>query len=76
LGVAAAINSQGLTRKATMAVRQAEKTLQGQIAEIIERREDGRVSARFDNGRLSFGREAGSFERVAGLGAKGKWVSG
>ena len=58
----------------------AEKTLQGQIAEVIELRDDGRVSIRFDNGRLLLGREAGfgprgrSFERVAepGLKAKGK----
>ena len=44
----------------------AEKTLQGQIAEVIELRDDGWVSVRFDNGRLLLGREAGSFERVAG----------
>ncbi len=52
----------------------AEKTLQGQIAEVIELRDDGRVSFRFDNGRLLLGREAGSFERVAehGLKANGK----
>jgi hypothetical protein len=30
----------------------AEITLQGQIGEIIERREDGRITIRFDNGRL------------------------
>ena len=53
---------------------QAEMTLQGQIGEVIEHRDDGRVSIRFDNGRLLLGREAGSFERVAepGLKAKGK----
>jgi hypothetical protein len=52
----------------------AEATLQGQIAEVIELRENGRVSVRFDNGRLLMGREAGSFERAAGpeLKAKGK----
>ena len=43
----------------------AEITLRGQIGEVIERRDDGRVSIRFDNGRLLLGREAGSFERVA-----------
>jgi hypothetical protein len=48
----------------------AEKTLQGHIAEVIERREDCRVSARFDNGRLLLGRNPDSFERVAGLTAK------
>ena len=55
-------------------VWKAEKTLQGQIAEVIELRDDGRVSVRFDNGRLLLGLEAGSFERVAapGLKAKGK----
>ena len=50
----------------------AEMTLQGQIAEVIELRDNGRVSVRFDNGRLLMGREAGSFERVAGHGLKSK----
>jgi hypothetical protein len=52
----------------------AEKNLQGQIAEVIELRDNGRVSVRFDNGRLLLGREAGCFERVAApeLKAKGK----
>jgi hypothetical protein len=50
----------------------AEATLQGQIAEVIELRENGRVSVRFDNGRLLMGRDPDSFERVAGLKAKGK----
>ena len=50
----------------------AEKTLQGQIAEVIELRENGRVSVRFDNGRLLMGRDTGSFERVAGLEVKAK----
>ena len=49
-----------------------EKTLQGQIAEVIELRDNGRVSVRFDNGRLLFGRDPDSFERVAGLGVKVK----
>jgi hypothetical protein len=48
----------------------AEATLQGQIAEVIELRENGRVSVRFDNGRLLMGRNPDSFERVAGLGVK------
>ena len=30
----------------------AEMTLQGQIGEVIERRDDGRITIRFDNGRL------------------------
>ena len=50
----------------------AEMTLQGQIGDVIELREDGRVSVRFDNGRLLLGREAGSFERVAEPGLKAK----
>ena len=41
----------------------AEMTLQGKIGEVIERRADGRVSIRFDNGRLLLGREPESFER-------------
>jgi hypothetical protein len=50
----------------------AEKTLQGHIAEVMEFRENGRVSVRYDNGRLLLGRWAGSFERVAGHGPKTK----
>jgi hypothetical protein len=52
----------------------AERTLQGQIGEVIARRDDGRVTIRFDNGRLLSGREPESFEREAapGLNAKGK----
>jgi hypothetical protein len=50
----------------------AEATLQGQTAEVIELRENGRVSVRFDNGRLLMGRDPNSFERVAGLGLKAK----
>ena len=42
----------------------AEITLQGQIGEIIERREDGRITIRFDNGRLLMAREPESFELV------------
>ncbi len=52
----------------------AEITLQGQIGEIIERCEDGRITIRFDNGRLLMAREPESFERVpdTGLKAEGK----
>ena len=50
----------------------AERNLQGQIAEVIELRDDGRVSVRFDNGRLLLGREVGSFERVPEPGVKAK----
>jgi transcription elongation GreA/GreB family factor len=49
-----------------------EKALQGQIADVIELRDNGRISVRFDNGRLLLGREADSFERVAGHGPKAK----
>jgi hypothetical protein len=43
----------------------AEMTLQGQIGEITECRDDGRVTIRFDNGRLLMAREPESFERVS-----------
>ena len=50
----------------------AEITLQGQIGEIIERREDGRITIRFDNGRLLMAREPESFELVVESGAEGE----
>ncbi len=50
----------------------AEITLQGQIGEIIERREDGRITIRFDNGRLLMARDPESFELVSSLGLKAK----
>ncbi len=52
----------------------AEMALQGQIGEVIERRDDGRITIRFDNGRLLMAREPESFERVpdTGLKAEGK----
>ena len=52
----------------------AEMTLQGQIGEVIERRDDGRLTIRYDNGRLLMGQEPESFEHVPdmGLRAKGK----
>jgi hypothetical protein len=50
----------------------AEITLQGQIGEIIERREDGRITIRFDNGRLLMVREPESFELVVESGAEGE----
>jgi hypothetical protein len=49
----------------------AEIFLQGKIGEVIECRDDGRVSICFDNGRLLMGRQPGSFERVLGQKAKG-----
>ncbi len=48
----------------------AEMTLQGQIGEVIERRDDGRITIRFDNGRLLMGRDAEAFERVLDQGQK------
>jgi hypothetical protein len=43
----------------------AEMTLQGKIGEVIERRDDGRITIRFNNGRLLMGRDAEPFERVS-----------
>jgi hypothetical protein len=48
----------------------AEMALQGQIGEVIERRDDGRITIRFDNGRLLMAREPVSFERVPDMGLK------
>ena len=42
----------------------AEMTLQGKIGEVIERRDDGRISVRFNNGRVLVGRDTGPFEHV------------
>jgi len=50
----------------------AEMTLQGQIGEVIERRDDGRLTIRYDNGRLLMGQEPESFERVPDMGLKAK----
>ena len=47
-------------------------TLQGQIGEVIERRDDGRLTIRYDNGRLLMGQEPESFERVPDMGLKAK----
>jgi hypothetical protein len=47
-------------------------TLRGKIGEVIERRDDGRVSIRFDNRRLLMGRPAQQFERLVELGLKAK----
>jgi hypothetical protein len=43
----------------------AEITLQGKIGEVIERRQDGRITVRFDNGRLLVGSEPESFDLVS-----------
>jgi hypothetical protein len=50
----------------------AEMTLQGQIGEVIERRDDGRLTIRYDNGRLLMGQEPETFERVRDMGPKAK----
>ena len=50
----------------------AEKALQGKIGEIIECRDDGHLSIRFDNGRLLMGRAAGQIERLVEIGLKAK----
>jgi hypothetical protein len=50
----------------------AERSLQGEIGEVIERREDGRVTVRFSSGRLLMGRDASAFERVGENGLKAK----
>ena len=53
----------------------AEIKLQGKIGEVIARRDDGRVTVRFDNGKLLMGRAAEPFELVSSLArlkAKGK----
>jgi hypothetical protein len=53
----------------------AEMMLQGKIGEVIECRDDCRVSIRFDNGRLLMGRTADQFEHRVDLPkAKGKWT--
>jgi len=43
----------------------SEMTLQGKVGEVIERRDDGRITVRFDHGRLIMGGEAASFERAS-----------
>jgi hypothetical protein len=50
----------------------AEMTLQGQVGEVIERRDDGRVTIRFDNGRLLMARDVECFERFTNHGLKAK----
>ncbi len=50
----------------------AEMTLQGQIGELIERRDDGRVTVRFDNGRLLMAGDSEALERVPHQGMKAK----
>ena len=46
----------------------AEMTLRGKRGEVVECRDDGRISVRFENGRLLMGRTAAQFERLVELG--------
>jgi hypothetical protein len=43
----------------------AEKALQNKPGEVVERRDDGRVSIRYDGGRLLLGRDPKDFEAVS-----------
>lgn len=49
-----------------------EVALQGKIGEVVEHRDDGRVTVRFDGGRLLVGSDAEHFERRVELGLKVK----
>ena len=44
--------------------------LQGKTGEVTECRDDGRVTIRFDGGRLLVGRDAAHFERLGVTGVK------
>ena len=46
--------------------------LRGKAGEVIECRDDGRVSIRFNNSRLLMGRAAQQFERLVEIGLKAK----
>lgn len=48
----------------------AEEMLRGKIGEVTEIRIDGRVSVRFDGGRLLMGRPAETYEEVQGKNPK------
>jgi hypothetical protein len=50
----------------------AEERLQNKIGEVVERRDDGRLTVRFDNGQLLMGRDPKAFERVGELALKAK----
>lgn len=50
----------------------AEMTLQDKVGEVVELRDEGRVTVRFDGGRLLMGQEAGSFERAESIRLKAK----
>ena len=46
--------------------------LQGKRGEVIECRDDGRISVRFENGRLLMGRPAEQFQPLAEIELKAK----
>ena len=48
----------------------ADTLLQGKIGEVIERRDDGRITVRFDNGRLLMAGDPNVLERVHELPSK------
>lgn len=48
----------------------AEQRLRGKTGEVVECRDDGRVTVRFDNGQLLMGRDPKVFHRVGELGLK------
>jgi hypothetical protein len=50
----------------------AEIKLRGKVGELTERRNDGRVTVCFDNGKLLVGRDPKGFERVEESGLKAK----
>jgi transcription antitermination factor NusG len=50
----------------------SEFALQGKIGEVTECRDDGRLTIRFDGGRLLVGRDAEHLERPVELGLKAK----
>ena len=52
--------------------KNADITSRGKIGEVVEVREDGRVSVRFEGGRLLIGRSAETFVRLVELGLKAK----
>jgi len=50
----------------------AEMTLQGKRGEVVECHDGGRISVRFENGRLLIRRPAAQFHRLAEIGLKAK----
>jgi hypothetical protein len=50
----------------------AEQRLRDKIGEVVESRDDGRITVRFDNGQLLIGRDPNGFERSRDVGLKAK----